>query len=127
MVCHAMNKLSLLFFVLLAATGCESVWVVPPANGQVVDARSGKPVAQAQVTRMCADASAKTKTDVNGYFKFHGQRAWRVAFGDPLCAPASYRIDVVGYQSVETNGFAFGWANQSGLRHNLGEIQITPK
>lgn len=119
-------KLALLI-VVLVTSGCESVWVVPPANGHIVDARSGKPIPHAEVTRICTDAPAKTKTDTHGYFKFRGKRRLEVAMGDPLCAPASYRIDAVGYQSIETNGFAFGWANQSSLRHNLGDIQIAPK
>ena len=122
-----MHKLGLLLIALLVTSGCESVWVVPPANGRVVDIRSRHPVAQAEVTRVSTDAPAKTKTDANGYFKFRGKRTLQVALGDPLCAPASYRIEAAGYQSVETNGFVFDWANQSGLRHNLGEIQIAPK
>jgi hypothetical protein len=121
-----MHKIALLI-VVIVTSGCESVWIVPPSSGRVVDARSGKPIPQAQVTRICADAPAKTQTDASGYFKFSGKRTLQVALGDPLCATASYRIGAVGYQSVETNGFAFGWANQRGLRHNLGDVQIAPK
>jgi hypothetical protein len=124
---HVMYKLTLLLIALLATSGCESVWVVPPATGRVVDARSHQPVAKAEVIRICADAPANTKTDTDGYFTFRGKHALQLALGDPLCAPASYRIEAAGYQAAETNVFAFGMANQSGLRHNLGEISLTPK
>src|SRR5258706_5287599 len=59
-------RVLLLGFVL--TTGCELVYVVPPADGRIVDARSHEPVVQADVTRIHAEAPAKTKTDAKGYF-----------------------------------------------------------
>ena len=123
---HAMNKLALMLIALLSA-GCETYWVVPPANGRVVDARSRQPIAQAEVTRVCEDAPAQTTTDSNGRFKFRGKRTIQLALGDPVCTPASYRIEAKGYETVETNGVGFGTAQQNGLRHDIGEIQLTPR
>lgn len=122
-----MSKLVALLVALVLTSGCEMVWVVPPASGRVVDARSGQPVSHAAVTRVCTDAPAKTMTDTDGSFRFHGKRRLQVAFGDTICTPHSYRIEVTGYQSVDTNCFPFGWASVSGLRDNLGDVQIAPK
>jgi hypothetical protein len=122
-----MYKLGLVLIASFVTSGCESVWIVPPSNGRVVDARSRQPVVQAAITRVCKQAPAKTKTDADGHFNLRGKRRLQIALGDTLCAPVSYRIEAAGYQSVETNRFAFRWANQSGMRDNLGEIQIVPK
>jgi len=65
-----MCRFGVLLLGLVLTTGCEMVYVVPPANGRVVDARSHQPLAQADVTRIHADAPAKTKTDAKGYFRF---------------------------------------------------------
>jgi hypothetical protein len=124
---YGMHKLGLLAIGLTLTSGCESVWVVPPAGGRVVDIRSQRPIPEAQVTRVCVDAPAKTKTDSSGYFEFQGKRKLQVPFGDPLTTPASYRIEAAGYVSTETNGPNFGWANQRDLRHNLGEIRMQPR
>ena len=121
-----MNKLAFLLIALLA-TGCETYWVVPPANGRVVDARSRQPIAQAEVTRVCENAQAETTTDSDGYFQFRGKRTIQLSEGDAECTPASYRIEAKGYETVETNGVAFGSPKQSGLRCNLGEIQLVPR
>jgi hypothetical protein len=116
-----------LFLGLILTTGCEMVYVVAPAKGRVVDARSHQPVAQADVTRIHAYAPAATKTDAKGYFRFRGKRHLQVAFGDPVLSRVAYRIEAAGYDAVETNQF-HGWsANQSGLRDNFGTIQIFPK
>lgn len=102
------------------------VWIVPPANGRVVDGISHQPIGQADVTRVCTDASANTKTDAAGNFKFRGKRTIGFAIGDSLCEPVTYYVVAAGYQVMRTNGFEFGWANQSGLRHNLGDLPMTP-
>ena len=122
-----MNKLGALLIALVLTNGCEMVWVVPPANGRVVDAHSGQPVFNAAVTRVCPDAPAETATDTGGSFSFRGKRRLQVAFGDTICAPHSYRIEAAGYQIVDTNCFPGGWASVSGLRDVLGTIQIAPK
>ena len=122
-----MRRFGILLLGLVLTSGCEMVYVVPPANGRVVDVSSGQPVAKADVTREHADAPAKTKTNAKGYFKFHGKRHLQVALGDPVLIPASYRIEAVGYYSFQTNRFIGLWANRSGLRDDLGTIQITPK
>jgi hypothetical protein len=102
------------------------VWIVPPASGRVVDARTGQPVSHATVTRVCADAPAKTATHSNGSFRFHGKWRLEVALGDALCEPHSYLIEAAGYESISTNCFTYGWASTA-LRDNLGEVRITPK
>lgn len=107
--------------------GCEMVYVVPPASGRVVDARSRQPVACAEVTRVHAEAPAKTTTDAKGYFRFHGKRHVQVSMGDPVLSAAAYRIEAPGYQTLETNRHHGVWANQSGLRDEFGTIQMIPK
>lgn len=108
-------------------SGCELVYVVPPGTGQVLDARTQKPVAQAEVIRVYARAPATTKTDANGCFRFRGKRHLQVALGDPVLSPAVYRIEAAGYQSIETNRLHGLWANQSGLRDDFGTLRIIPK
>jgi hypothetical protein len=112
----------------LFLTGCQTGWVVPPADGRVVDARSHLPVAQAEVVRTCSDARpATTLTDSAGCFSFRGKRELQSAVGVRIPPPASYRVTAVGYESAETNGFAAGGSNESDLRHRLGDIQLQPK
>ena len=122
-----MDKLGLLLIALVLTTDCESVWIVPPAIGRIVDAQSGQPVFHAAVTRICSDAPAKTTTDNNGGFRFRGKRRLQVAFGDTICAPRSYQIEATDYHTINTNCPSFGWASASGLRDNLGVIQVEPK
>jgi hypothetical protein len=107
--------------------GCEMVYVVPPASGCIVDARSQQPVARAEVTRVHAEAPAKTTTDAKGCFSFHGRRHVQVALGDPVLSAATYRIEAPGYQTLETNRLHSLWANESGLRDEFGTIQMIPK
>src|SRR4051812_13401530 len=122
-----MSRFLPLLLALLLTAGCESVCVVPPASGRVVDARSQKPIPWAEVTRFHAEKSAKTKTDTEGHFRFHGRRRLEVALGDPVLTPASYRVEAPGYISVETNLFHGLWANQWGLRDDFGTIQLLPR
>ena len=102
------------------------VYVVPPASGRVVDARSQQPVPQAEVIRVHVEAPARTKTDAKGCFRFRGKRHLQVALGDPVLPPATYRVEAAGYESIETNGLHGIWANQSGLRDDFGTLQIAP-
>ena len=109
-------------------TGCQIGWVVPPADGRVVDSRSLRPVGLAEVTRTSIDSRPTTsKTDPDGYFSFRGKRELQSAVGVRVPPQATYHITATGYQSVSTNGFAFGGSNAKGLRHSLGDIQIQPE
>lgn len=121
----AMNKLWPLLLVIVLCAGREAVWIVPPASGRITDARSGQPISHATVIRVCTNAAAKTITRSDGSFKFHGRWRLEVALGDALCAPHSYLIKAEGYETVSTNCFPFGWASQSSLRDNLGEIRLS--
>jgi hypothetical protein len=123
----SMCRLGPLLLCLLVMTGCELVYVVPPASGRVVDARTQQPVASTKVTRVHAEAPAKCNTDAEGRFRFHGKRHLEVALGDPVLSPASYRFEAPGYIGVETNRFHGLWANQKGLRDDFGTIQLMPK
>jgi len=125
---RAMCKTGPLLLGLVLTTGCELLWRVPPANGRVVDIRSQQPIASAVVTRVCAEAPAKTATDAEGQFRFRGKRALQFFyFGDTLTTPASYRVEAIGYQSFQTNGVRY-WANHSRMfPHSLGEIHLKPK
>jgi hypothetical protein len=69
-----MRRFAALLLGLLLTSGCEMVYVVPPATGRVVDASSHQPVKLAQVTRLHADAPAQTKTDAAGSQKSSGVR-----------------------------------------------------
>ena len=112
----------------LFLTGCQTGWIVPPADGRVIDARSHLPIEQAEIVRTCSDARpATTLTDSTGYFSFRGKRELQSAVGVRIPPPATYHIAAVGYQSVETNSFAIGGSNSRELRHRLGEIQLQPK
>jgi hypothetical protein len=122
-----MRRFGALVVGLFLTSGCEMVCVVPPATGRVVDARSQQPVPQAEVIRVHVEAPATTKTDAKGYFRFRGKRHLQVALGDPVLSPATYRVEVASYQSIETNRLHGIWANQSGLTDDFGTLQIVPK
>ncbi len=113
-------------FILLATSGCEVIWTVPPASGRIFDSRSQQPVAGASVTRVAmSGATNQTTSDVDGRFKFRGKRSVQVfPFGDAL-AWASYRVEAAGYQVVETNRPGYGSVSE--LRHDFGEIQLSPR
>ena len=91
-----MSRLLPLLLVIALCSGCETVWIVPPASGRVVDARSGQPVSRATITRICTDAPAKTTTHSDGSFRFHGKWHLEVAFGYTLCSTHSYLIEAAG-------------------------------
>ncbi len=121
-----MRKLFLLL-PLLALTGCEQAWIVPPAKGTLVDARTGKPIARAQVTRVSREAPAQTTTDASGHFRLAGKRATEAAYDHPIAVPASYRIEAAGYQPVETNTLVCEWDHISRLKARFGAIPLEPK
>jgi hypothetical protein len=122
-----MRRLKLPALLLLAslASGCEIVWTVPPARGRVLDSRSEQPISFATVTRIATDTTNQTVSDANGDLHFRGKRSIHVfPFGDVIAA-ASYRIEAGGYQALETN--RTGWGSMSGLRHDFGEITLSPR
>ena len=102
------------------------VWTVPPASGRVLDSRSHHPVVGASVTRIAMSGTTNQITsDAEGRFHFRGKRSVQVfPFGDML-AWATYRIESPGYRMVETNRTGYG--SISGLPHELGEIQLSPR
>lgn len=116
----------LLTFLLIVTSGCEMIWIVPPANGRVLDSRSQRPIADATITRVSMSGQTnQTTSNVEGQFKFHGKRSVQIIpFGDVL-AWATYRIEAPDYQTVETNRAGYGSVN--GLRHEFGEIRLSPK
>jgi hypothetical protein len=119
-----MFRLGTLMFVLIMTSGCEFIWTVPPARGRVVDSRSQQPVAGAQITRMSYSTN-RTTSAPDGRFRFRGRRSVQFfPFGDAL-AWASYRIEATGYLIIETNRYGYG--SVSGLRHDFGKIQLSPK
>jgi hypothetical protein len=121
-----MFKLGALMFVLIIASGCEVIWTAPPASGRVLDSRSNRSIAGASVARIAISGTTnQTISDADGHFKFRGKRSVQMfPFGDAL-AWATYRIEAAGYQSVETNRAGYGSIN--GLRHEFGEIPLSPK
>jgi hypothetical protein len=121
-----MKQFAALLIALSLTSGCETVWIVPPATGRVVDSISRKPIAQADVTRVCDDVQANTKSDAAGCFKFRGKRTIGFAIGDTMSQQITYYVVATGYQVFRTNRIGFGMANQSGLRHDLGNIAMTP-
>lgn len=115
----------ILLLTLILTSGCEVVCTVLPVDGRVVDAGSQLPIAHASVTRICAGTPAKTRTDAGGYFKFHGKRQLQLAIGDTIRLPTSYHIEAVGYQSIETNTFGWGWATTYDKTAHFGEIPLS--
>ncbi len=124
---HVMQRLRLALLALFLA-GCQTGWVVSPADGRVIDARSHLPIERAEVTRTYSHARPTTTlTDSAGYFIFQGVRELQSAVGVRNPRSATYHITAPGYQSMETNAFAIGGSNDRDLRLRLGEIQLQPK
>ena len=121
-----MLKFGALTLLLIATSGCEMVWTIPPASGRVLDSRSRQPVVGASVTRIAMSGTTnQTVADADGRFHFRGKHSVQVIpFGDVL-AWATYRIEASGYQMVETNRTGYG--SVSGLRHEFGDIQLSPQ
>ena len=121
-----MGKIFLLLIVFGMTSGCEVVWRVPPANGWVVDAQTRQPIAHARITRTYDEKQKKTWTDSHGFFRFRGKRDWQLAIGDTMTAQTTYRIEMIGYESmtIETNRYGFGTAHVKKLRDALGEIEL---
>ena len=119
-----MLKFGALLVLLIATSGCEMVWTIPPASGRVLDSRSRQPVIGASVTRFSGTTN-QTTSDTDGRFQFRGKHSVQIfPFGD-VVAWATYRIEASGYQTVETNRAGYG--SVSGLRHEFGEIQLSPR
>ena len=119
-------KFGALALLLIATSGCEMVWTVPPASGRVLDPHSRQPVVGASVTRFAMSGRTnQTVADADGRFHFRGKHSVQVfPFGDVL-ARATYRVEAPGYQMVETNRTGYG--SQSGLRHEFGDILLSPQ
>jgi hypothetical protein len=121
-----MKRVIALLPLLACATGCQVVWVVPPADGRVVDAGSGQPIEDAVIVRTHEHASVNAKSDRNGFFKFHGKRTLAVPVGALVVTQVSYRIEASGYQAAETN-WSLCLAHNHALRHHLGEVHLPQK
>ena|SRR5258706_8756548 len=121
-----MFRIAPLILLLIATSGCEMVWAVPPGSGRVLDSRSHQPVVGASVTRVALSGTTnQTASDADGRFHFRGKHSVQVfPFGDVL-AWATYRVEASGYQTVETSRASYG--SVSGLRHEFGEIQLSPR
>lgn len=90
-------------------SGCvEIVTLAPPSDGRVIDAQTGRPIAEAIVTR--TPYKVTRKTDSKGHFRFHGKHQLQVAVGDYFPPSVSYRVEAPGYQAVviETSGLRQG-------------------
>src|SRR5256885_11827734 len=118
-----MKRVIALLTILACAPGCQVVWVVPPADGRVVGARSGQPIENAVIVRTHEHASESAKSDRNGFFKFHGKRTLAVPVGALVVTQVSYRIEALGYQAAETN-WRLCLAHNHALRHHLGEVHL---
>ena len=123
---HAMFRFGAVILLPVATSGCESVWTVPPASGRVLDSHSRQPIVGASVTRIAMSGTTnQTTSDAEGCFRFRGKHSVQVFPFGAVLAWATYRIESPGYQMVETNRTGYG--SISGLRHEFGEIPLSPR
>jgi len=126
-----MLKFGTSILALLLVSGCGDVpfphkeWVSPPASGRVIDATTYQPIAKGSVTRFKPSvAAATTRTDLNGRFDLFGCKQTRWLHLD-RGALVSYRVEAFGYKVIETN--LGGWAYARDLRHDLGDVLLSPQ
>ena len=115
----------LLPLALIFTSGCEIVCVVPPANGRVLDSRTGQPIHHALVTRTGDEATSHTKTRRDGTFSFFGKHRVEIALGDRILPPNSYEFNAVGYEKFTTNCYYPGFATSlSTPEDRLGDVGL---
>lgn len=111
----AMPRLLLLTLLALPLASCLAslngwkLWLHPNYEGQVLDAESGEPVAEALV--VWADRDLSTKTDPRGRFRFDGQRVRKhiVPFGD-VGVIYTFRVSHPLYLEQEVQDFYVKYA-----------------
>lgn len=112
---HGFTRLVLLTFLASPLVGCLAslngweLWLHPGYKGEVLDAESGQPVAEAQVTWI--ERGLATKTDQRGQFMFEGQttRKHIVPFGD-VGVIYTFRVSSPLYAEQEVKNFYVKYA-----------------
>lgn len=113
---HGFTRLLPLTILASSLVGCLAslngwdLWLHPAYEGEVLDAESGQPVAEALV--LWVDRGLSTKTDPHGRFRFDGQsvRKHIVPFGD-VGVIYTFRVSHTSYAQQEVKNFYVKYAS----------------
>lgn len=111
----------------LASLNGWDLWLHPTYEGEVLDAGSGQPVAQALVVWI--DRGLSTKTDSRGRFRFDGQQVRKhiVPFGD-VGVIYTFRVSHALYTEQEIKDFYVKYAAaETPEIVQLQPVQLQPK